>query len=288
MSVSAFEQDYVLGLGGRQIYARPLGIVAASMIGIAALATLGLSLSFGVKPVKTPAESEAPQKEALASPQGGEVAVKPSFAFDLAAPEFTKEKKTTASRDIEGGHEDSLTLGQFAGAGPYLRLDLRQMSGEKRGSPDFFLDLTRHAGGAGLSAIRIGQPSPLATRFGAFEAADIRLTSATPDGVSGERVCVALRSSASAKGAIEIAGLACGAGAKPMDRRSLGCMIDRLELAPGANVALEQFFEATDAERAKACGVTSSTEKTNWFEAHSRAPEAKPEALPPKHTKKAR
>lgn len=291
MSLSGVDQEYVLTPGGRQIYARPLGNIAASMIGVGALATLALALAFGAKTSKTPIESDGPPPEAQTSPQPAEALVGQAFPFDLAAPEFVKEKKSFASRETEGGREDSLTLGQFAGSGPYLRLDLRRTSAEKRPSPDFFLDLTRHAAGAGLSAFKIGQPAPLATRFGAFEGADIRLTLAAPEGAGGERVCAAFRLPAAKSGLFEVAGLACAAGVKPMDRRALGCLIDRLEFAPGALAApLGQFSQAADVDRAKACAAASAAgpEKTSWFEAHSRAPEARAEPSPPKHAKKAR
>jgi hypothetical protein len=291
MNVSSVDQGYVFSGAGRQIYARPLGNVAAAMIGVAALAALELALVLGDKPARTPVEAEIPQSEAFVPPQGGDALARSPLAFELGAPEFAKEKKSVASRDIEGGREDSLTFGQFAGAGPYLRFGVRQITGERRAIPDFFLDLTRHAAGAGLSAFKIGQPAPLATRFGAFEAADIRLTPAAPEAGAAERACTAFRL-AGAKGPVEMVGLACGPGAKPLERRALGCLIDRLELAPGAgNAALEQLFQSVDVDRAKACAAASpgATDKTSWIETHSRTPESKSDALlPPKHAKKAR
>ncbi len=294
MSLSGFDQDYIADAGARPIHARPLGNLAAAMIGVSALMALAAALVFGASAPKPSSEdivgalSPAPALATAADVSP----VKQVFAFDLSAPEFAKEKKSVATRELENGlgREDSLMFGQFASSEPYLRLDLRQQTGERRVA-DFFLDLTRHAVGAGLSAIKIGQPSPLATRFGAFEAAEIRLSLANPEGVRAERSCVALRLSG-AKAPLEIAGLACGAGAKPFDRRALGCLIDRLDYASvSGDAALETFFKSSDPERAKACGLAAapSDEKSNWIEAHSRAPETKREiALPPKDTKKAR
>jgi hypothetical protein len=289
MSVSSFEQDYAAPPARRQIHARPLGAVAASMIGVGALVILGVALAFGARTPKTVAVGVgAPQQEEVASAQA--LAAPRSAGFDLSAPEFGQEQKSFTSRELEGGQgrEDSLTIGQFASNASYLRLDLRPGAGDRRA--DFFLDLTRHAAGAGLAATKIGQPSPLQTRFGSFEAADIRLSVATPESGASERSCVALRL-LGAKGGVEIAGLACGAGAKPFERHALGCILDRLDRTEGGqNEALEQLFQAADREHGKSCGgfPTAAIDKAAWFEAHSRLPDAKGDGLPPKHTKKAR
>ncbi|HXY57276.1 MAG TPA: hypothetical protein VEH76_01715 [Methylocystis sp.] len=290
MSVSSFERDYIAPPGVRQIYARPLGALAASTIGVSALVILGLALAFGARAPKIVAEvGEAPQQqEWLAATQI--LSTHQSPGFDLSAPEFGQEKKSFTSRELEGGQgrEDSLTIGQFPSNAPYLRLDLRPGVGEKHA--DFFLDLTRHAAAAGLAAIKIGQPSPVLTRFGAFEAADIRLSLATPETGASERACVALRLPG-AKGGVEIAGLVCGAGAKPFERHAVGCILDRLERTEGGeSEALGQLFQAADRDHGKSCDSlpTAAIDKASWFEAHSHAPEPKGDGLPPKHTKKAR
>jgi len=289
MSVSSFEQHYIAPPGRRQIDARPFGAIAASMIGVSALVILGLALAFGAKAPKIAAVGVgAPSQEEPAPAQA--LAATRSPGFDLSAPEFGQEQKSFTSRELEGGQgrEDSLTIGQFASSAAYLRLDLRPGAGDRRA--DFFLDLTRHAVGAGLAATKIGPPSPLQTRFGAFEAADIRLSLATPEAGASERSCVALRL-LGAKGGVEITGLACGAGAKPFDRHALGCILDRLDRTEGGqNEALEQLFQAADREYGKSCGSlpTAAIDKTSWFEAHSRAPDPKGDGVPPKHTKRAR
>jgi len=288
MSVTGFEQAYVASPGARQIYARPIGSIAASMMGVTALMALGLGYVVTNKAARSTQESVAVQ--AVTPPAAPATEAKQTSGFDLTLPEFAKEKKTRSSRTDASGREENLTLGQFAAQGPYLRLDLRTAGAEAKANQDFFLDLTRHAAGAGLAAIRIGQPSTLATRFGAFEAADIRLSLATPEGAGGERACVALRLPAG-KAPLEITGFICGAGAKPFDRKSVGCMIDRLDYAAdGADPALAEFFRtASDADRVKACGGSSAAaEKASWIEAHTRGVDPKVESLPPKHTKKAR
>jgi hypothetical protein len=299
MSVSGFEQDYAVRPGAKPLYARPTGNLAAAMIGVVAMIVLGVAAIF-VKP--------QPAMEASADNGGrndsGDIArapapapiAKQSAALDLPAPEFAKEKKTLSSRRLEGGdgREDNLTLGEFASGGPYLRLDIRETPADKRANPDFFLDMTRHAAQAGLAVVRISQLSPLATRFGSFETADIRLSQkAGGESAPTERACLSLRLMGT-KHSVEIAGLACGAPAKPIDRRALGCILDRLDyVSNGENAAFDQFFQAAEQERGKGCGgagaaLLPNAEKNSWLDAHSMPPAVKTEPAPPKHTKKAR
>jgi hypothetical protein len=296
MSVCGFDQNYVVQPGAGPLYARPAGNLAAAMIGVVALMVLGVALIF-VKPqatIEASGDNVSPADSSDAAQTPGAAAnAKQIAAFDLTAPEFAKEKKTFATRrlDAAGGREDTLALGEFAFGGPYLRLDIRQTLTDKRGNPDFFLDMTRHAAQAGLSVAKISQPAPLASRFGSFEAADIRLSQpATGEGAPTERACLALRLMAG-KQPMEIAGVVCGAPAKPIDRHALGCILDRLDHLPnGENAALDQFFLAAEQERGKSCGggpvLSPSAAKSNWLDAHSMAPALKTEPLAPKHTKK--
>ncbi len=296
---ASFDRDYVVQPDVGPLYARPAGNLAAAMIGVGALIVLGVALAF-VKPQPTIEASADNTRQAasadIAQAPGSAANAKQIAAFDLTAPEFAKEKKTLTTRRLDGadGREDNLTLGEFAFGGPYLRLDIRQTAADKRGNSDFFLDMTRHAAQAGLAVAKISQPSPLASRFGSFETADIRLTQpAIGEGAPTERACLALRLTAG-KQPVEIAGVVCGAPARPIDRRALGCIMDRLDYLPnGENVALDQFFLAAEQERGKSCGgggavLSPSAAKSSWLDAHSMPPALKTEPLAPKHTKKAR
>jgi hypothetical protein len=262
MSISAFDEIYATYSVTGILRARPLGALAASMIGGAAIIILGAS-SFFVKPRSTeladmsapfeapaPAVPKAPEPTAAQSP-----AIPPKLfaAFDIAAPDFAKEEKTfSARRRDQGGRDDIVAIGAFSGRGKFLRLTVQQLVGEKLGNSDFFLDMNRHASQAGLSVVRIGPPNPLPSRFGAFEAADIRLipNAAEPQPATGasERSCLAVRLINSSL-SLEIAGIACGAGAKPMDRGAMSCILNRLDyLAPGENKGLDEFFVKAEAD----------------------------------------
>jgi hypothetical protein len=296
MSVTAFDQNYIPQPGERPIYARPLGSIAATMIGAVALVVLGASLLFvgkrpaveklaAVEPRPLPvptAYTPAPALDAAGSIGG---TVKQYANFDLSAPEFAREKKVYATRQLDqgAGREDSLTLGQFAQGGPFMRLDIRQTAGEKLGNSDFFLDITQHATQSGLSVPRIGQPGPLASRFGAFEAADIRLSQLAADGPASERGCLAMRL-IDARLSLEIAGFACGSAAKPIDRSAMGCIIDRLDyLSNGVNKALDQFFLNAELERGKGCAgvgamtptATKAASKSSWLDPQAITPALK-------------
>jgi len=217
--------------------------------------------------------------------------VKQYAAFDLTSPEFAKEKKGRSTRQLDGGiREDNLTLGQFSSGEPYLRLDLRQPNGEKRANPDFFLDLTRHAAQAGLSVAKIGQPSPLSTRFGSFEVADIRLSQTSSQGAPTERACLAMRL-AGAKLPVEIAGISCGA---PRSRltgaRSAAFWIGSTICRKARTRRWTCISWRRNRERGKGCGgaaMSPSASKSSWLDAHSGLPALKNEAPAAKHTKKA-
>ncbi len=299
MSVSGFDRDYAVRPGAKPLYARPTGNLAAAMIGVVAVTVLGVAAVF-VKPqptIEASADNGGRNNSGDIAPAPGPAPIaKQTAAFDLAAPEFAKETKALSTHRLEGGdgREDSLTLGEFTSGGPYLRLDIRESPADKRGNPDFFLDMTRHATQAGLAVAKISQPSPLASRFGSFETADIRLSQkASGESAPTERACLALRLMG-AKRSVEIAGVACGAPAKPLDRRALGCILDRLDYVPnGENAAFDQFFQAAEQERGKGCAgagavPSPNAEKISWLDARAMPPALKAEPAPPKHVKRAR
>jgi len=279
MSANSFDREYAANPYMGPLRARRLGAFAAFGMGAGAsliLAAAVVLTRHGVEP-QTVASAEAPAATAtpaakvankIASAEGepaGDAKPKTFNAFDLNAPEFEHEKKTVAVRESEegGGRIDSLTMGQFAMGVPFLRVDVHQDLTAKDTNPDFFLDMTRHAAQLGLSVAKIGQPSALTTRFGNFETADIRLSQPASEGVAAsERSCLATRF-VDGKLPLEIAGLACGAVTQPIERASLGCMVDRLEyVAPGDNKALNQFFLNAEAARGKGCANVSHEDVT--------------------------
>jgi len=177
--------------------------------------------------------------------------------LDLDAPEFAHEKKVVAQGDTDapGARIDSLTIGQFAMGGPFLRVDIHPDFDAGATNPDFFIDMSRRARAIGLEVAKISRtPATVTTRFGGFETADIRLTQPASEGVpASERACLATRL-VDPKAAVEIAGVVCGSAAKPIDRVALACVLDKLAYVPGSdNKALNDFFLNAEIARGKGC-----------------------------------
>ena len=191
--------------------------------------------------------------------------VKTYSGFDLEAPIFAQEKKTLSSRDTgdENGRIDSLTLGDFAHGGLFVRIDVHRGLGPVEANPDFFLDMTRHASRQLMMVSKISHPAPLNTKFGAFEAADMRVAAA--DGPSGAepRACVGARL-VDKTGTLEIAGLFCPAATgAPFARATIGCLIDSLAYAPaGADGEAAAFFEKANAVQTAACPNAATDDVT--------------------------
>lgn len=289
MSAAAYQVDYPPH-GAGPLRARPAGVRAALGMGVSATFILLSALLSGaprdVGVAETQAASPAATRSALARPgkfstkiavenivEASAFVAKPFSAFDIAAPEFEREKKTIAVRGgADGsGRIDSLTMGQFAAGAPFMRVDIHQDITEKETNADFFLDMARHAREVGLNVAKIGQPSALVTRFGAFETADIRLAQPAAEGVAAsERSCLATRF-IDGEQALEIAGLACGEAANPIDRVALGCIMERLNYTVSPdNAALNEFFAKAEAARGKGCVNVSRDDVTATIPAQKR------------------
>jgi hypothetical protein len=258
MSWSVSDEEFSVYANG-PLRARPLGALAATMMGVAALAVLLGALAFvRVAPVEpaasavasasAPIAEESPSPAFSPPPRSAAAPAKRVAGFDIDIPEFAGEKKVVAEAPPQtGGRRETVSIGDFDDGEFFLRFDILQPAGAKLGNSDFFLDMARHAAQAGLAVSRIGQPTPLASRFGALETAEIRL-SRSGDGLTrlaaGERSCFAARL-VDAKLSIEIAGVACGAATKPVDKRAMGCLLGRLYYVPageGSAQGLSQAF----------------------------------------------
>ncbi len=281
MSVSGMEKDWLLDPRQEPIEARPFGVRASLGLGVSAVAVLLGFWAFSGRPSES-GPSPAPQARSSA-------AAEPAVQFDLRAPEFSGLPRALASSDEGAVRIDSLTIGQFGQGGAFARFDLRQASGDARANPEFTLDLAHEVEQAGLKIAKSGQPSPFASRFGAFEAAEARVSGKTAAGASLERDCQTLRL-AGAKLGVEIAGVVCAGPGQTFDRRMLGCLVDELSFrSNGGAPTVDKFFQLAEPLRGQACAQAAvSTEKADWMAAHSLLPAAASPALPPKTAKKAR
>jgi hypothetical protein len=295
MSATSFDQDYDQSPRG-PLRARPAGVKAALGMGVGASVILAAAALLIRHPaqVQTVADAGAPAsvetRAKIAAKASTELETalggKPSAAaaIDIDAPEFEHEKKIVAVGETKDGapRVDSLTAGQFALGGPFLRVDVHPDLDPKTTNPDFFLDMKNHAQAVGLNVAKIGQRATLATRFGAFEAADIRLAQPGGEGVeASERACLAARM-VEPKAPLEIAGIACGAATKPIDRVAFACLLDKLSYSAGGdNRPLNDFFLNAELARGKGCANVSRDDVTAAIPP-ARAGRAKPAA----HAKK--
>ena len=172
--------------------------------------------------------------------------VKPVQIYSLEARELAKLPSTYAARRRGGDiREDVLGFGTWHGDQPSLRLRVLR-GGEAPAALD--TAIVRQAAAVGVAIGPSKKPEMLATRFGAFEIADV--TSSGPGATmacSGLRLAVALP-------ALTFDGFACGAEGQAIPRKTLACLIDRLDLASvGEDRALIDFFAATDLRRDADC-----------------------------------
>lgn len=287
MSVAKFDSND--SHYARPLRARPAGARTAIGMGVGATFILLAALMNIPREPETAERNGAAKTEprAAAAPprkistkvsieavEASALMAQPFSAFDIAAPEFRREKKTIAARDGENGSGriDTISIGQFAMGAPFMRVDIHQDIAEKEKAPDFFLDMTRHAAQAGLNVEKIGQPSELIARFGSFETAEIRLSQPASEGVgASERNCLATRF-IDEKLALEIAGLACGQAAKPIDRVALGCLLDRIDYnASPDRPELNAFFTQAAASRSAGCNNISRDDLTATIPAQKSA-----------------
>lgn len=274
--------------------ARPEGVQAALGMGVVAsviLAGAALLIRLPAPPapetanaspvaVETPAKITAKAATEIESPVGA--------ALDIAAPEFKHEKKVVAVGEKKDGtpRVDSITIGQFTAGGTFLRVDVHPNLDPRATNADFYLDMKNHASAAGLTAAKIAQRSMISTRFGSFETADIRLSRTGGEGAeASERACLATRL-VDPKASLEIAGIACGAAGKPMDRVALACALDKLSYSAGAdNKALNDFFLNAELARGPGCANVSRDDLTASIPpqkaAHAKASVDKPNAGKP-------
>ncbi|HET6378389.1 MAG TPA: hypothetical protein VFG05_08820 [Methylocella sp.] len=185
-------------------------------------------------------EEEAP---APALPLWREISPAPELAV-INAPwlaRYAKRHETWQNRE-NGARRHVLEFSDPEGRGaPALRLVIEMPGAEPLQEQPFFVEIARRAAERGLAVVRAAQPSPLATRFGPFEVAEIGL--ARRDGAVA--ACSGFRF-ANEKPRLRISGFACSELAGPPGR-ALACLIGRLDLAPAAGDAdLVWFFASRE------------------------------------------
>ena len=201
---------------------------------------------------------------------------RPIFFYGLAGTEFGRLRLNySARRNVSGGgREDVLTFGSTGGDQPYLKLSLYRIGTEPIAAVPFGAELDRLARESRARLLQAGAPATLATAFGPFETADMRLVS----GALGAP-CLGFRNAEAGGGILRISGLICGTSERPIGRDTLGCVIDRIDLdAGGGDTALQDLFVAAERRRNPGCApsrLTAAGARTTWLDANGSVPPLK-------------
>ncbi|HEV2574363.1 hypothetical protein [Methylocella sp. CPCC 101449] len=219
-------------------------------LGIGLIASLFIAIALIPTPPATP-----PAPEPL--PQSPWAAIeRPAGMYGLNAPDYGRDPTTfTAKRHREGrGRIDVMTWGRLDDdAHPYLRLAVHRVGREPTEDSSFFIHMVREAAGFGAAVTRGNVADPLPTRFGLFEAADVMLDANGAKTSSAKANCMGFRF-ASPERLVRMTGFACGTSAHPIDRQTLACTIERIELvSAGDDHDLARFFASAATHRDPAC-----------------------------------
>ncbi|MCA0318296.1 MAG: hypothetical protein LCH88_09530 [Proteobacteria bacterium] len=188
---------------------------------------------------------------------------RPLQLYGLALPGFEGASSYEARRhEPGGGRRDALVLGRWESEGPYMRLSVYRQGAEAAPPAALYIETVRRAAELGLAVTRSGQPDRLATRFGAFEVADMRI-----EGQGRDHACLGFRL-AGADGAVTLSGFSCGSPAQPIQRGQLMCQIDRLDLiSAGEDSRLRDFFVEAERRRDESCAPNRLMRQTAaWME----------------------
>lgn len=189
---------------------------------------------------------------------------RPIQLYSLTLPGFEPGAQTYEARrhDPGGGRRDTLALGRWETEGPYLRLSIYRHGEEPVAPAALYLEMVRRAAEQGLAVTRSGQPDRLATRFGAFDVADMTL-----EGEDRQHTCLGFRLTG-ADAQVTLSGFSCGGPGQPIQRGQLVCQLDRLDLvSAGEDALLRDFFVEAERRRDESCGGSRLSRQTaGWME----------------------
>ena len=177
--------------------------------------------------------------------------VKPFQLYAMPSPAFGTEPAQFSARrhSSDGSRIDALTYGtREPGQGNWLRIEISRSPNAGQAQIPLYVELARQASRAGGSIARSGLPVQIATRFGPAETASVQVA-------HGERytACIGFRIGRQAPG-VELAGIACGTPARPINQQTLACTLDRLDLlSSGEDKALGHFFAERELQRGRDC-----------------------------------
>ena len=269
------------------------GLAALTGVSLTAMLVAGLSSGSSepaLASLPLPAEAAAGpgvrdvrlQALPMAAGQGGWVMIgRPIALFGLESPELDKRSAYEARRSQDGQRrEDVLSFGEFGDSRSFLSLkfqvnrDAQAQKALAGAAQPFVITLVRESAARGLSVGRSGAATPIETKFGTVETADIGLS----DGMGG-RACIAFRH-LDAAAHLSFSGWWCGSETRPADRAQLVCLIDRIDLlSAGDDPELRANFARTELNRRQGCSVprlAATGRKGSWLDPDAKAPPLRP------------
>lgn len=198
--------------------------------------------------------------------------VRPIPLFDLGGSTFGRLPLSYRVKRLSDASErrDTLTYGTFDADTAAMVLIIHRLGPAPRRT-DLPTDLARIAAVQKLALLRSGPPTPVPTRFGPVEAADL-----TVQGGARSRPCLGFQLRTDGAAPVAIAGLACGTDAKPVDRAGLTCVLDHLDLlSAGDDTALRDFFVAAEQRRGQGCGtanLSATRSRPTWLDGEAVQP----------------
>ena len=200
----------------------------------------------------------------------------PIPSYNLESPELERvTPRYKAQRHSDGARQDIMLFGDIAAAatGPKAR-PVGSVSVEIHPDalagvlPDtLFVDAARRAAFAGASIERVASSTGITSKFGTFEVADATIATE-----SGPRGCLVFRHAAQSL-SLQIHGWFCGTAARPVDRASLSCILDRIDLlGAGEDMALKAYFAGVERSRKPCGGHKMIGAKATWLDPAGKMP----------------
>lgn len=224
-----------------------------------------------IPPVVHPPLPDQPLRLAPA-PEAWQPVRRPIAIYHLESAE-TERLGFRLAVEARGRHDrrDTLTWSARGEAGAEAGRAVIQIAIERfeAGSPTarpLFPDLAQRMAGEGYSIERMNVPGQIATKFGAIEIAD-----AIIDLGPARAACLLFRRIDGI--GLTIAGWYCGTPRRPVDRVSLGCLLDRLDLiGAGRDVDLKRLFAAAERNRTGCGQGRFGARKQTWLDHEAPVP----------------
>ena len=208
--------------GARLLRRRP-GLV---LVGVATLLSLLVTAGSLMASRPDPGQHVEEARVTLAPPVWTSVP-RPQAAFLLETTAFAERPALDVRVHGEGGGREDVFSFAAPGQPQGFAALVAYRPGAEAGPPQtFYLAFARRAAEAGFALARSAVPDGLPTKFGIAEAADVVFS----DG-QAEHSCIAWRLNVDAAD-LRLSGWTCGGSARPVDRRAVACLVDRLEIAP--------------------------------------------------------